>query len=292
MILKKEIQNKSIEWGVPPDTVDKDWVLGHFLSAMFSIEKFKNELIFKGGTALRKCYFNDYRFSEDLDFTAIDPDYVISVRDIDEITQTANKNSGVLFHIDKFKELKFEDKLTGYEIKLKYWGANHSKSQEPADKERWVSGIKVEIILYEQVVFKPVMKKIIHPYSDAFIFNSHVIPCYDLKEVTAEKLRALIQRSYTAPRDFYDIYSLCDRFKVSEWKEIISAFVQKTKFKGYDPESIEKVFNETTLKSLRNAWNNSIKHQISQADFPEIEIVLSKVKNIIEKHILVSTKNL
>ncbi|MBW6474015.1 MAG: nucleotidyl transferase AbiEii/AbiGii toxin family protein [Anaerolineaceae bacterium] len=28
-------------------------------------------LVFKGGTCLRKCYFPDYRFSENLDFTAI-----------------------------------------------------------------------------------------------------------------------------------------------------------------------------------------------------------------------------
>jgi uncharacterized protein len=26
-------------------------------------------LVFKGGTALRRCWFKDYRFSEDLDFT-------------------------------------------------------------------------------------------------------------------------------------------------------------------------------------------------------------------------------
>lgn len=286
MILKKEIQDKSVEWGVPPDIVDKDWVLGHFLSAMFSLEKFRNELIFKGGTALRKCYFADYRFSEDLDFTSLAPDYVISVREIDEIIQTAHRNSGVLFHIANFKELKSEDKLTGYEIKLKYWGANHSKNQEPPEINRWVSGIKVEIILYEQIVFKPVMKKIIHPYSDVSLFNDRLIPCYDLKEVMSEKLRALIQRSYTAPRDFYDIYSLNDFFEVSEWKMIRSSFEQKTRFKGYDPESIKMIFSETNLKSVKNAWDNSIKHQIARSDFPDIEIVLSKVRNIIEKHIV------
>ena len=31
MILKKEITDKSVEWNVPPDTVDKDWVLGEFV---------------------------------------------------------------------------------------------------------------------------------------------------------------------------------------------------------------------------------------------------------------------
>ncbi len=285
MILKKEIQNKSAQWGVPPDIVDKDWVLGHFLSAMFSFENFRKVLVFKGGTALRKCFFSQYRFSEDLDFTALDPDYGFSMIDFEDIITTANKNSGVLFYPDNFKELKFEDKLTGYEIKLKYWGANHSKNQEPPDNGRWATGIKVEIILYEQIVFEPVMKKIIHPYSDVSRFKDIMIPCYDLKEVMSEKLRALIQRSYTAPRDFYDIYSLSDSIKISEWKLIRSAFEQKTRFKGYDPESIEKVFNDSNLKSVKKAWENSIRHQVPQHDFPGFEYVLNKVKNIIEKYI-------
>ena len=65
MILKKEIGQRSKEWGVPPDTVDKDWVLGHFLSIFHGWENHASQLVFKGGTCLRKCYFPDYRFSED-----------------------------------------------------------------------------------------------------------------------------------------------------------------------------------------------------------------------------------
>ncbi|WP_245535939.1 nucleotidyl transferase AbiEii/AbiGii toxin family protein [Psychroflexus torquis] len=29
-------------------------------------------IVFKGGTVLKKVYFEDYRFSEDLDFTLLD----------------------------------------------------------------------------------------------------------------------------------------------------------------------------------------------------------------------------
>jgi len=285
MILKKEIQNKSIEWKVPPDTVDKDWVLGHFLGAMFTVKKHKENLVFKGGTALRKCYFENYRFSEDLDFTAIDRNYIISLSEIEEIIRKVTELSGILFHIDNYRLLKFENKTTGYQFRLKYWGADHSKNQEPPDVERWSTGIKIEIILYEEMAFKPVKNKIIHPYSDSSGFSDIEVPCYDLKEIMAEKLRALIQRSYTAPRDFYDIYSLNDHIEVGDWKEIRSAFIQKTRFKGYDPESIETIFNEATLRSVKNAWDNSIRHQVSQSDFPDVETVLSKVKGIIANHI-------
>ena len=49
MILKKEIQKKAIVYGVSRSTVDKDWVLGHFIDAIFSIPECREKLIFKGG---------------------------------------------------------------------------------------------------------------------------------------------------------------------------------------------------------------------------------------------------
>lgn len=33
------------------------------------VDSLRETLVFKGGTALRKCDFGDYRFSEDLDFS-------------------------------------------------------------------------------------------------------------------------------------------------------------------------------------------------------------------------------
>lgn len=63
MILQSEIIRKAEEAGVPPDTIDKNWVLGHFLSELYKTEWANEFLIFKGGTCLKKCYFPDYRFS-------------------------------------------------------------------------------------------------------------------------------------------------------------------------------------------------------------------------------------
>lgn len=63
------------------------------------------------------------------------------------------------------------------------------------------------------MVFQPVLKTITHPYSDSLLEETDKIPCYNLKEVIAEKIRALVQRSYIAPRDYYDIYNLRNLFK-------------------------------------------------------------------------------
>ena len=59
----------------------------------------------------------------------------------------------------------------------------------------------------------------------------------------AEKLRALIQRSYTAPRDFYDIWYLSNIQDSIDWSEIKSAFHEKMKFKNIEFEGIHQMLN-------------------------------------------------
>jgi predicted nucleotidyltransferase component of viral defense system len=53
--------------------IEKDWVLGHVLNQIYANKIFSSSLLFKGGTSLRKCWFPNYRFSEDLDFSIIGP---------------------------------------------------------------------------------------------------------------------------------------------------------------------------------------------------------------------------
>ena len=285
MILKKEITDKSVEWSVPPETVDKDWVLGHFLSAFYSINEHKEKLIFKGGTALRKCYFPNYRFSEDLDFTSLTKDYKLTRKILSEVIKIAEESSGILFHIQSIATLISDDKLTGYQAKIKYWGANHSKNQEPPNPNRWMTNIKVEITLYEKIVFKSELKKITHPYSDLLLKGSTEISCYKLKEVVAEKLRALVQRSYTAPRDYYDIFNLKDSFMEEDWKEIKTAFLEKMEFKELKYKNVEQLINDKSIKIVKTAWGNSLKYQIPEDKLPDVEIVIKELKEIFNKYL-------
>ena len=75
MIDRFEIMELSREVGLRPDAVEKDYVLGWVLVAIFNHPKLQDDWIFKGGTCLKKCYFETYRFSEDLDFTLRNSQY-------------------------------------------------------------------------------------------------------------------------------------------------------------------------------------------------------------------------
>lgn len=66
MIPSIEILENAREWGLRPNVVEKDYALGWILAAM-AAHPVTKEWVFKGGTCLRKCYFETYRFSEDLD---------------------------------------------------------------------------------------------------------------------------------------------------------------------------------------------------------------------------------
>ena len=116
MILQKEIIERSKEWKVPPDTVDKDYVLGHFLSVFF--ETYKDDLIFKGGTCLRKCYIKNYRFSEDLDFTAREKDFVLEKEKLEGIAKTTTDRTGILFSVGEISRLVFNDEPKGFQVSI------------------------------------------------------------------------------------------------------------------------------------------------------------------------------
>lgn len=262
MIRKKEIEQKAEMQQVPKSTIDKDWVLGHFIDAIFSVTECRDSLVFKGGTCLRKCYFPEYRFSEDLDFTSINPAFVLDRKLLTKIIDLITSRTEVPLFIHEITELRFNDQLTGYKAIVKFWGADHSSNQAPPTPDRWSTSVKIEIIRYELMVFPVEEREVFNPYSDSLSASPLIIPCYSLREVLAEKLRALIQRSYTAPRDFYDIWYLANNQLAIDWKEIKDAFHVKMNFKNLEFEGIHQMMNESNDKQVKAGWQNSLAHQI------------------------------
>jgi predicted nucleotidyltransferase component of viral defense system len=281
MILQKEIATISEQLGVSKSVIDKDWMLGHFIAAIFNEPELKETLIFKGGTCLKKCWFTEYRFSEDLDFTSKSQELELTQQHLKFIAKYVEENTEVKTHIVSLKPLKFKDRLTGYEAIIKFWGADHPRNIMPPTPDRWQTKIKIEIILYEEMIFDVTQQKVTHPYPDTLKLET-TIPCYKIEEVLAEKLRALIQRSYTAPRDYYDIWYLSNNFPDLDWKSIVDAFHKKMRFKNLEFTGIEQLINPKSDKALKGAWKNSLGHQIQQDKLPDYETVRSNLLDLFE----------
>jgi uncharacterized protein len=62
------IKRRADEDSLSAPAVERDYVLAHVLTAISEHDR-KAQLVFKGGTALRLCHFEDYCYSADLDFS-------------------------------------------------------------------------------------------------------------------------------------------------------------------------------------------------------------------------------
>ena len=70
MINRQEIRDFSREFGLAANMIEKDYALGWVLAGISNHPALASSWVFKGGTCLKKCYFETYRFSEDLDMPA------------------------------------------------------------------------------------------------------------------------------------------------------------------------------------------------------------------------------
>jgi len=84
VITKEDIRLRSVEWHLRVDVVEKDYVLGWLLAVLAMHPETSSQWVFKGGTCLKKCFFETYRFSEALDFSILplalhSPDGILAV---------------------------------------------------------------------------------------------------------------------------------------------------------------------------------------------------------------------
>ncbi len=207
----------------------------------------RENLVFKGGTVLKKVYFQDYRFSEDLDFTFTpegggkDFDIEFIKAAFNELTEWVYAESRISLSIQN----ETQHETGNFNFYLAYTGPLGGAA---ANKD-----IKVDISHDELICNSPEEKQIINIYSD--LQERYGILCYPLGEVIAEKMRSIMQR--TAARDIYDLWYL---FEVEDH---IFAFQDKAKHKGFDPNQLIKVI-EQKEKIFAKHWKDHLSTQMTE----------------------------
>src|SRR5215813_3043877 len=106
MIDRREILEAASSFSLLPNVVEKDYVLGWILAGINAHEELSESWVFKGGTCLKKCYFETYRFSEDLDFTLrvedhLDEDFLRTT--FEEVIVWVTDQSGLAIPADQLK---------------------------------------------------------------------------------------------------------------------------------------------------------------------------------------------
>ncbi len=179
---------------IPEAVLERDYCLAWFLVGL-SRSPHRDQLAFKGGTALKRCYFGDYRFSEDLDFTLTDE---LPLEDIlaalDGIHAEVQRASGVVFRLSREDRKKHQNSHTFY---LAYEGPLPSSSTKE---------VKVDITIRERIVCPVQERPVVRGYEEyEDLPEDCSIRAYALDEIVVEKIVALTDRARNEPRDLYDI---------------------------------------------------------------------------------------
>ncbi len=231
MIHPKEINKYAGLNRVSDRQIEKDYVLTWVLYGISQHEVLKTAMAFKGGTALKKCYFEDYRFSEDLDFTLLDENHDHqTLKDyLDEVFAWVKEEANIIL---KHKADDVHEKSGSSLFYINYIA--------PLGGNLGSRDIKVDVTRGEILEFDLVKKTVFITYTD-LPEESFQVLCYSLSEVLIEKMVALIGR--TEPRDMYDFWYLVeiDRMKIKD-HEI--EFREKAALKNQDSNS----FGEKVLK--------------------------------------------
>jgi len=258
MITQREISQVAFQLGMSDKVIEKDYVLTWMLLALADSE-LADIVVFKGGTALKKIYFPDYRYSEDLDFTVVretSPEALLDL--LQKTLDNLAKDQAFQFAIPPERIERRTDSLTAY---VNFVG--------PLQARLDGRDIKVDFTLSEKLVF-PIKAMAVHSgYSDMI---NRTIAAYSLEEILIEKLCAIIGR--TEPRDIYDAHFLCG-MKDIDFYRIADAFRGKAEFKGVDPSRLNNVLERKKL-TLARMWDTRLRHQIK--DLPHIEEVLRELK--------------
>ncbi len=253
MIEHREIKNLVTEWGLREDVIEKDYVIGWVLWGIGSDPDLSIHWAFKGGTSLKKCYVETWRFSEDLDFTVVPngPDKPETVEPIiKRILDRIHEESGIDFSI-KPPGFKHNEKYLYTEGSIYYRGPRNAPN--PAR-------IKLDISGSEKIARPTVLRAIAHSYSDSFPGEAKV-RCYAFEEVFAEKLRAMGERC--RPRDLYDIVLLFRRRDLQSAPQLIkSVLEEKCNSKGVFIPTLESIQNSSNKAELVSEWKNMLGHQL------------------------------
>jgi len=276
--LRSRLHAAAIRTGVSQVVVEKDYALAYLLAGIAATPELSKTLVFKGGTALKKIYFGDYRFSEDLDFSAV------------EAPRDLAMNGAILAATQKAMQLlsaqgPFQIDTERYQERDPHPGGQDAfiaRVKFPWHPEP-LCRIKIEITHDEPVLLAPLQRDIIHGYEEEI--DGRLLT-YSLTEIVAEKMRALLQtqqklilRGWNRPRarDYYDLWRILRDFNPSIDKDALREMLKrKSAHRGVTYVSLDDFFTIELLAQAHRHWEGTLRPFVPE--LPGCADVLAELK--------------
>jgi predicted nucleotidyltransferase component of viral defense system len=233
VLTRHVITRRASDDEVDATVVERDYVLAHIVAQLHRLpERQEGQLVFKGGTALRMVHFDGYRYSADLDFTALGISADEATAAVSVALDAAREHAG-LPHL----ELSTDGKPT-----IEYVGplesAKPRKLKLDIANDEYVETVSRGSIL-------PAWEDLPDPIPFAV---------YPVEEIGAEKLRCIIQRVQC--RDLYDLYRLTGDLGLS-LAEIRPLLESKARAKDLAPEIFPERFDDR-IERFERLWDDEM----------------------------------
>lgn len=277
MIGEAELRRLAARWNVDPIVTDLDYSLGWFIAAFYIANTDAARFYFKGGTCLRKCHFGEYRFSEDLDFTAT-PRFTTQnlLAWVERAAHWATEADGpdFLAASPRLETVRDEYGSETYQVRVYYrgplqWGGNPR-------------AIRMDITRDEKVLLPPMKLPLIHPYSDATSLAQAQIVCYTLTEILAEKLRAVGgQRRFAISRDLYDIRQLIQSGVTLA--DVLPLLSPKFEARGLDIATFNAAQFAARRSEFEEDWKRRLSYLVRDAGAEEFQTAWTATLDLVQQ---------
>ena len=261
MITTAELHRLAEQEGLRFDQIEKDYVILWLLSGLAHSGTKEHGWVFKGGTCLRHCYYEGYRFSEDIDFSCLPggDNLEVSLRLLDTVAAWVLRESGIRMSIREPLTVPGDFQI---EIPVEY--------NRGGARRQGLPQVQVHLTFDEPILDEAVVQSVKPSYSD---FSAFGITAYSKREILAEKLRSLLQqqKKWPRPRDLYDLwYILCKSGEHFSWKELKPLFDEKCRVRGVQPD-ITGLTSDTLREWNENAWRDRLGPMLK--DVPDFDRV-------------------
>jgi len=259
MISRSELQRLATREKVSLGVLEKDYILTEVLKALPKVPSLNDLLVFKGGTALRKVYFADWRYSEDLDFTVKqDLQKEKLQQSLDEWYSQVEQTSQIRL------TTRMLHKPDGYaRIRTQFIGPLGYPGM-----------IFMDLTFDEPLCLEPEMKAIL---TMPFPSEGQKILAYPLEELLAEKIRSLLERGKS--RDYYDVWRLLkEKSSELDFKLLAQVLFKKLAHKQLSVKNVEDFLPED-IDTLEKYWKSELEPQIIQ--LLPLDAVLAELRDLL-----------
>jgi predicted nucleotidyltransferase component of viral defense system len=265
--------------GVPWEVLERDYLLSWILAGIAEVDILRDTLVFKGGTALKKCYFGDYRFSEDLDFSAVGdvPEGKAMEEAIHEACAAAERL------LDEYAPLQIV--CERYTERDPHPGGQEAftiRARFPWQRQPHTR-VMVETAVDEKLLKPWAVRRVLHEYGEPLKAEVRV---YALEEIAAEKLRAILQHlqrlrergwSRSRARDYYDLWrvlgSYRDKMDLSDFPDLLR---EKCAIRSVTFDGPDDFFQDAILSHVRRTWLQWLGPLVP--DLPPFDTVIGELR--------------